>query len=109
MGPELPLEDVCQQIFEHLIPAMQFPEIASAMIELDGRRFTTENYGQGVTHELQSKITVRTIGYAGGCACSILKIRRSCCRKSRAHRRNRGDLERWLKEMNCLYEIRRGA
>ncbi|MEP6607016.1 MAG: hypothetical protein ABJA60_13010, partial [Nitrosospira sp.] len=34
MGPELPVEDVCQQIFEHLIPAMQFPQIASAMIEL---------------------------------------------------------------------------
>ena len=58
MGPELPVEDVCQQIFEHLIPAMQFPQIASAMIELDGRRFTTANHSQGSKHELRSNITV---------------------------------------------------
>jgi two-component system NarL family sensor kinase len=35
MGQELPLEDVCQQVFDHLIPAMHSPAIASAMIELD--------------------------------------------------------------------------
>src|SRR6188768_4007159 len=57
MGLELSVEIVCQNIFEHLIPAMQFPEIATAMIELDGRRFTSENHGQGLTHELQSKIS----------------------------------------------------
>ena len=57
MGLELSVDNVCQQIFEHLIPAMQFPEIATAVIELDGRRFTSENHGQGLTHELQSKIS----------------------------------------------------
>ena len=57
MGQELSMDSACQQIFEHLIPAMQFPEIATAMIELDGRRFTSENHGQGLTHELQSKIS----------------------------------------------------
>jgi len=57
MGVELSLDNVCQQIFEHLIPAMQFPEIATAMIELDGRRFISENHGQGLTHELKSKIS----------------------------------------------------
>jgi two-component system NarL family sensor kinase len=57
IGLELPVENVCQQIFKHLIPAMQFPDIATAMIELDGRRFTSENHGQGLTHELQSKIS----------------------------------------------------
>jgi two-component system, NarL family, sensor kinase len=56
MEVELSLDNVCQQIFEHLIPAMQFPEIATAMIELDGKRFTSENHGQGLTHELKSKI-----------------------------------------------------
>jgi hypothetical protein len=56
MGLELSVENVCQQIFLHLIPAMQFPGIATAMIELDGERFTSENHGQGLTHELQSKI-----------------------------------------------------
>ena len=57
MGQELSMDSACQQIFKHLIPAMQFPEIATAMIELDGRRFTSENHGQGLTHELQSKIS----------------------------------------------------
>src|SRR5687768_15046855 len=56
MGLELSVDNVCQQIFEHLIPAMQFPEIATAMIELEGKRFTSENHGQGLTHELQSEI-----------------------------------------------------
>ena len=58
MGLELSEDDVCRHIFEHLIPAMQFPEIATAVIELDGRRFISENHGQGLTHELQSKISV---------------------------------------------------
>ena len=31
MGPELPLEDICRQIFDHLIPAMHFPAMASAI------------------------------------------------------------------------------
>ncbi|MDN5751909.1 MAG: ATP-binding protein [Nitrosospira sp.] len=57
MGLELSLDSVCQQIFEHLIPAMQFPENAAAVIELEGRRFTSGNHGQGLTHELQSKIS----------------------------------------------------
>ena len=46
LGQELSIDRACQQIFDHLIPAMQFPEIATAMIELDGRRFTSENHGQ---------------------------------------------------------------
>ena len=58
MGLELSVDNVCQQIFQHLIPAMQFPKIATAVIELDGRRFTSGNHGQSLTHELQSKISV---------------------------------------------------
>jgi signal transduction histidine kinase len=57
MGLELSIDGACQQIFAHLIPAMQFPDIATAVIELDGRRFTSENHGQGLTHELQAKIS----------------------------------------------------
>ena len=56
LGPELSVDNVCQQIFEHLIPAMQFPEFATAVIELDGRCFTSKNHGQGRKHELNSKI-----------------------------------------------------
>ena len=68
MGLELSADNVCQQIFQHLIPAMQFPEIATAVIELDGRRFTSGNYDQGLTHELQSKISVN------GKACGQLRV-----------------------------------
>ena len=109
MGPELPLEDICRQIFDHLIPAMHFPAIASAMIELDGRRFTSENYREGSMHELQSDIAMPD---------------RLCGRLRVFYPENTSflmpeeqdlidaiadDLERWLKEINCLYEIRRDA
>ena len=58
LGMELSLDNACQHIFTHLIPAMQFPEVATAMIELEDTRFTSENHAHGLTHELQSNITV---------------------------------------------------
>ena len=58
VGLELSLDSVCQHIFRHLIAAMRFPEIATAVIELDDRRFTSENHAHGLTHELRSNITV---------------------------------------------------
>ena len=109
MGPELPVEDVCQQIFEHLIPAMQFPQIASAMIELDGRHFTTANHGQGPTHELQSMVTVNNNG-----RCGRLRVFYPENTPFRLPEEQSlidviaRDLERWLREITCLYEIRRG-
>ena len=42
LGMELSLDNACQHIFTHLIPAMQFPEVATAMIELEDRGFTSE-------------------------------------------------------------------
>ncbi|WP_256327722.1 sensor histidine kinase [Nitrosospira sp. Nl5] len=121
IGPELPLEGVCQQIFEHLIPAMQFPEIATALIELDGRRFTSENHGQGLTHELQSTITVNNT------PCGQLRVFYPEDKPFLIPEEQRlidavaSDLEGWLerkqmdealrerlKEITCLYEIRRG-
>ena len=71
VGLELPVDDVCQQIFEHLIPALQFPESATVVIELDDRRFATANHEQGLTHEFHSKISV-DINCAGSYAYSIL-------------------------------------
>ncbi|ARO87901.1 histidine kinase [Nitrosospira lacus] len=121
MGLELSVDDVCQNIFEHLIPAMQFPEMATAMIELDGRRFTSENHGQGLTHELQSKIS------ANGKPCGQLRVFYPEDKPFLVPEEQRlidtvaSDLERWLerkqidealherlKEITCLYEIRRG-
>lgn len=48
---EISLEKVCQNIFKHLIPAMQFPEIASAVIELDGRQFVSINHHSQINTE----------------------------------------------------------
>lgn len=41
IGLELSIETVCQNIFIHLIPALQYPQIATAVIELDGWRYTS--------------------------------------------------------------------
>ena len=43
MGMELAIEDVCQIIFKYLIPAMRYPENAIAVIELEGKQFSSEN------------------------------------------------------------------
>src|SRR5687768_2869323 len=121
MGLELSLDNVCQQIFEHLIPAMQFPEIASAMIELDGKCFTSDNHGQGATHELQSEIN------ANNEPCGQLRVFYPEEKPFLVPEEQRlidavaSDLERWferkqidealrerLKEITCLYEIRQG-
>ncbi|MGH8763236.1 MAG: sensor histidine kinase [Nitrosospira sp.] len=121
LGLELSMDSACQQIFEHLIPAMQFPEIATALIELDGRRFASENHGQGLTHELQSKITVNNT------PCGQLRVFYPEDKPFLVPEEQRlidaiaSDLERWLerrqidealrerlKEITCLYEIRRG-
>ena len=58
LGVELSLDNACQHIFTHLIPALQFPEAATAMIEVERRHFTSEKRARGLTHELQSNITV---------------------------------------------------
>ncbi len=59
IGTELSVENLCQKVFEHLIPAVQFPEIATAVIELDGWKFTSEKYSQDfIQHPLKSKIKV---------------------------------------------------
>jgi signal transduction histidine kinase len=109
MAAELPLEDICRQIFDHLIPAMHFPAIASAIIELDGRRFTSENYREGCKHELQANIAVldRLCGHLHvfyPSNTSFLLPEEQELIDAIAT-----DLERWLKEINCLCEIRRGA
>ena len=91
------------------------------MIELDGRRFTSENHGQGLTHELHSKIS------ANNKSCGQLRVFYPEDKPFLVPEEQRlidavaSDLERWLerkqidealqerlKEITCLYEIRRG-
>ncbi|SFE06689.1 ATP-binding protein [Nitrosomonas sp. Nm166] len=120
-GLGLSVDEVCQQIFEHLIPAMQYPEHASAMIELDGRRITSINQNQDLVHELKSDITVN------GKVCGRLSVFYPEDKSFLVLEEQRlidaitSDLAKWLerkqvdellrirlKEITCLYEIRRG-
>jgi two-component system NarL family sensor kinase len=121
MGLELSVDDVCEHIFEHLIPAMQFPEIASAVIELDGNRYTSQNHSEGLTHALQSRISVNSRVHGQ------LQVFYPAAKPFLVPEEQRlidavaSDLEMWLerkeidealrerlKEITCLYEIRRG-
>jgi len=58
MQEELSLDELCRRAVEHLVPAMQFPEGTVAAIELNGKRFTSENYTEGLSHGLHAQIRV---------------------------------------------------
>ncbi|WP_394808114.1 ATP-binding protein [Nitrosomonas sp.] len=121
IGLELSVENVCQQIIENLIPAMRYPDLASVMIELNGRRITSLNQNQNLIHKLESKIGVN------GKACGHLSVFYPEDKPFLVMEEQRlidaitDDLSRWLerkqvdallrerlKEISCLYEIRRG-
>ncbi|MDO8436763.1 MAG: PAS domain S-box protein [Nitrosomonadaceae bacterium] len=68
MKLELPVDEFCQKIIAHLQGAMQFPEIATAVIELDGRQFISAGYDKEQTHGLQAQVTVN------GKACGGLQV-----------------------------------
>ena len=58
MHEDLSVNRLCRRIIEHLVLAMQFPEMAVPVIELDGRRFTSERYGARLSHGLHAEIRV---------------------------------------------------
>ncbi len=58
MQEELSLDELCRRAVEHLVPAMQFPESAVPAIELNGKRFTSENYTEGLSRGLHAEIRV---------------------------------------------------
>lgn len=120
IGLELSMENVCQQIFKHLLPAMQYPDNASAVIEIDGKRISSRNHDQHITHALKSEIRVN------GKKCGHLSVFYSEDKPFLVWEEQRlidaiaSDLARWLerkqvdeilrerlKEITCLYEIRR--
>jgi signal transduction histidine kinase len=122
---ELPLEDVCQQIFEHLIPALRFPKFATVAIELDDKRFVSELHEYGHTHELHSKISAENKLSGHGSTRELhskITVNQRLCGCLRVfYPEDKSfllpeeqelidaiarDLERWLKEINCLDEIR---
>jgi PAS domain S-box-containing protein len=59
MGLELSIHELCQRIVGHLTHAMQFPEIAVPVIELDGRRYSTSKYNEDLSHCLSVELEVR--------------------------------------------------
>ncbi len=64
IGMELTIDSVCQQIFKHLIPALQYPENVFVVIEIEGKRITSMHHNQTLTHELRSEISIN--GKASG-------------------------------------------
>lgn len=120
MGLELSVDEACQQIFKHLIPAMQYPEDTSVVIELDGRQITSKNYNQNLTHELKSKIKINdkvcgqlSVFYPEEKPFLVLEEQRLidaiASELARWLERKHIDelLRERLKEITCLYEIRR--
>lgn len=58
MEQELSVSELCTQIFNRLIPAMQFPDFAACIIELDNKQYASDNYSEDLTHGIFSKIRV---------------------------------------------------
>jgi PAS domain S-box-containing protein len=58
MQEPLTVDELCQRIVEHLIPAMQFPEITVPVIELESRRFTISEYTPQLSHYITAEIRV---------------------------------------------------
>ena len=52
----LSLEELCQRTVKHLISAMQFPEITVPVIEMNDKRFTSDNHSEGLSCGLHAKI-----------------------------------------------------
>ena len=55
---DLSVDELCQRTVESLVPAMQYPEITVALIELNGKRFTSDRRVENLSHSLQAEIEV---------------------------------------------------
>jgi hypothetical protein len=59
MQEDLSIDELCRRAVDHLVPAMQFPEITVPVIELNGKRVTSENYTEGLSHGLHAEIRIK--------------------------------------------------
>jgi len=59
MQKALSLEELCQRIVGHLVPALQFPGIARAVIELDDRRFASREAAREPARSLHAEIVAQ--------------------------------------------------
>jgi PAS domain S-box-containing protein/putative nucleotidyltransferase with HDIG domain len=55
----LSIDEICQLAVEHLVTAMQFPEITVSVIDLNGKRFASENYTEGLSNCLHTEIRMK--------------------------------------------------
>ncbi len=53
---DLPADELLRRVVDHLVPAMQFPEITVPVIELNDKRFTSKNYTEELSHGLHAEI-----------------------------------------------------
>jgi HD-GYP domain-containing protein (c-di-GMP phosphodiesterase class II) len=60
MGLDLSQDELCQRIVNHLVHAMQYPDITVPFIELDGEQFTTEAWHAGLSHEIRAAVATRS-------------------------------------------------
>ncbi|MEI7768759.1 MAG: response regulator [Chloroflexales bacterium] len=58
-----PLDDLCQQIVAYLIPAMQFPDVAVALVDLDGRRYCSSADRTAPERALAADIVTGGVAY----------------------------------------------
>ncbi len=58
MQEDLSVDELGRRVVEHLVPAMQFPEITVPVIELDDRRFTSKRYTEELSHRLHADVRV---------------------------------------------------
>ncbi len=56
---DLSIDKLCRRAVEHLVSAMQFPEITVPVIELSGKRFTSKNYTKGLSYGLHAEIRMK--------------------------------------------------
>ena len=87
IGLELSVETVCQNIFIHLIPALQYPQFATAVIELDGWRYISGRSNLSLAPHVLTKEkiaeqarTERRANRDPACTCwSVIKINGKTC------------------------------
>lgn len=68
MEQDFSISELCVRIFEHLIPAMQFPDHVACMISLYDQCYTSYNYNESLTQGIFARIKVN------GTVCGQLQV-----------------------------------
>ncbi|QOJ22926.1 MAG: EAL domain-containing protein [Gammaproteobacteria bacterium] len=68
MEQDCSIGELCARIFEHLIPAMQFPDHVACMISIHDQRYTSYNYNEDLNHGIFARIKIN------GTVCGQLQV-----------------------------------